>query len=349
MLGMHFSEDTHLLPRGVTVQFENCKVCAFSQRIYVIVTKNNVLVRVSIIEFRTFLPLRFSMYPAPTLCILSTITFLPHHANQPPHIYLPPLPPLYPPNLLLSILHTPSATHQRNQENQNIPKMSLASQSASPSHTNSLPPPPSPASDIVTLNLGTHPFTTHASTLTRESTFFTALLSGTWGDKAADGSYFIDSDPVVFEHILRYLRSSVFPLFYNKDRGFDYGLYAQMLEQARFLGIEKLKGWIEGQGYLKAVKVVREINVIELEHIHVGDTTDAATEVEYHMMKKKTEKVYVCPRGLGAHRGRRDKCGRQCDNARGDAADLYEDEVVLQVMEVRKRVVFDVEKCFAEE
>ena len=119
-----------------------------------------------------------------------------------------------------------------------------------------------------------------------------------------------------------------------------------MLDQARFFGIGKLQEWIENEGYLQAVRVVHEVDVIEEDAMYCADTTGAETEIKY-LPKKKTEKVYLCPRGLGAHRGRRERCGRQCRNAKGGAEDLYEDEVVLRVMEVRKTVVFDVEKCFA--
>jgi len=40
----------------------------------------------------------------------------------------------------------------------------------------------------------------------QESAFFAALFSGRWDNADADGFFFIDADPDLFEHILRYVR-----------------------------------------------------------------------------------------------------------------------------------------------
>lgn len=48
---------------------------------------------------------------------------------------------------------------------------------------------------------------------------FAALLSGRWDHERADGSFFIDADPELFEHVLRYLRHSVLPIFYVSAKG----------------------------------------------------------------------------------------------------------------------------------
>lgn len=71
--------------------------------------------------------------------------------------------------------------------------------------------PPLAANVQVLLQVGERRFTTTNETLTNESTFFASLLSGRWSNALPDGSHFIDADPMLFEHILRYLRRGVLP------------------------------------------------------------------------------------------------------------------------------------------
>lgn len=65
----------------------------------------------------------------------------------------------------------------------------------------------------ITLQVGERRFITTAETMTQESAFFAALFSGRRDNAEADGSYFIDADPDLFEHILRYLRRGCFLSF----------------------------------------------------------------------------------------------------------------------------------------
>lgn len=65
-------------------------------------------------------------------------------------------------------------------------------------------PLPSMTGATITLQVGEHRFTTFASTLTAESSYFTHLLSAQWRRAQADGSYFVDADGTLFPHILRY-------------------------------------------------------------------------------------------------------------------------------------------------
>lgn len=171
-----------------------------------------------------------------------------------------------------------------------------------------------------------------------------ATNQGDWGDKQPDGSYFIDSDPTVFEHVLRYLRSGVLPVFYDRSRGHDYHLYAGVLQLAQYFQIEKLEKWISEQGYIQAVKVHRSAKVLVGVWALYEDVA-ADVEVEYHPCWK-TEKVYVCPREIASHRGDPSRCGRQCRNAQGGADREYVEEDVLKVVEIRKTIVFDHKVCF---
>lgn len=77
----------------------------------------------------------------------------------------------------------------------------------------------------IRLQVGERHFTTTRDTLTAESRYFASLLSGRWDNALEDGSYFIDADPMLFDHILRYLRRGIFPLFVDMAKGHDYHLY----------------------------------------------------------------------------------------------------------------------------
>lgn len=109
--------------------------------------------------------------------------------------------------------------------------------------------------EIVTLQVGGKRFVTMSKTLTRESGFFSALLSDRCDDRQPDGSYFIDTDPDLFKHILRYLRRRLLPLFYDKCKGHNHALYAALLEEAKYFQIPRLEKWLDERRYLQAVNV----------------------------------------------------------------------------------------------
>lgn len=203
-------------------------------------------------------------------------------------------------------------------------------------------PAPTPSTTI-TLQVGERRFVTRSATLTRGGDFFARQLSGRWPDIQPDGSYFLDADGDVFQHVLRYLRHETMPVFYDDAKGHDYALYLAVLEQARYFGVEPLQKWLEEQKYLQAVKIVRSARVLEGVG-NVSETAGADVKVEHHVTWK-TKKVYVCPRAIYVHMGDRNACGRLCRNARIDGVDEYEDEEVLKVFEVRKRTVLDPKMC----
>ncbi|TEY39010.1 hypothetical protein BOTCAL_0472g00030 [Botryotinia calthae] len=194
----------------------------------------------------------------------------------------------------------------------------------------------------ITLQVGERRFVTTRNTMTGESHFFAALLSGRWdSNEQADGSYFIDADPDLFEHILRYLRRSVLPIFYDPIKGHDHALYLALLEEARYFQITRLENYLKKKIYLCAVKTCSSVE--ELEGFW-SETRSTDENVEYHP-RWETKKVYICPRGIGVHRGNPSACGRQCKNARGDSEYIYEDVPVLKTLVIRKQLVVDQTAC----
>ncbi|PVH91857.1 hypothetical protein DM02DRAFT_475774, partial [Periconia macrospinosa] len=88
-----------------------------------------------------------------------------------------------------------------------------------------------------------------------QSSRFEDLFSGKSGDKQYDGSYFIETDAHIFEHILRYLRTGVLPVFYDKTAGHDFPLYKALLDESVYFGIDRLQKWLSQQKYLDVVKI----------------------------------------------------------------------------------------------
>ncbi|KAK0644652.1 hypothetical protein B0T16DRAFT_392964 [Cercophora newfieldiana] len=137
------------------------------------------------------------------------------------------------------------------------------------------PLPPSTAlttsTSTIHLNVSGTPFTTTIGTLTSRSHFFAALFSGRWPiplapcpssssdpdpDSDSDSALFIDSDPTLFTHLLRYLRRGVFPLSYSHTRpgGHDLALYAALLPESEYFQCDALTLWLQDELYLKAVE-----------------------------------------------------------------------------------------------
>lgn len=89
----------------------------------------------------------------------------------------------------------------------------------------------------VTLQVGERRFETTTDTL-KGAAYFEAITATRWeSQKQSDGSYFVDADPDIFEHILRYLRHEILPVHYDQLKGHGYALYLAMLHQAEYFQI----------------------------------------------------------------------------------------------------------------
>ncbi|CAN9214022.1 unnamed protein product [Alternaria alternata] len=100
----------------------------------------------------------------------------------------------------------------------------------------------------LTLDIGGRKFKVSRDTLEAESGWFEQQLSGRFApwEPEMDGSYFIDADPDLFEHLLRFMRRpEVFPLFYSKMNGFDYDLYNRLQAEALYFQMDTLYEWIK--------------------------------------------------------------------------------------------------------
>ncbi|KAB8071045.1 BTB/POZ protein [Aspergillus leporis] len=212
--------------------------------------------------------------------------------------------------------------------------------------SSTISPTPAPVdSQQIVLKVGERRFTTTYQTLVGESTFFDSLLSRRWDSQQQDGTYLVDADPALFEHILRYLRRGLFPLFYDRVRGHNYGLYIALLDEARYFGIDKLVSWLEAKEYIHAVKVQISVKVVEEPECFIQKRVSSDIVEEYYP-HWVTKRVYVCPRGIEIHRGNPGHCGRRCKGAKGDGGDEYVEEHCLEPFAVvQKKIIFDESRC----
>jgi BTB/POZ domain-containing protein KCTD9 len=197
------------------------------------------------------------------------------------------------------------------------------------------PAPPSPvAGSLITLQVGEQRFVTTSETL-QESAFFSTLLSGRWDNTQADGSYFIDADARIFDHVLRYLRRGVLPVFYDNAKGHDHALYLALLEEAKYFQIPRLERWIEDRTYLEAVKI--KYSTTELDGANtVAETTRTDTEIGHPFyVKGGVSKVYGCPYGTYPH---------ECSSICGSGGPV-EYKQILKTLVIGKTIVLDRDLC----
>lgn len=102
---------------------------------------------------------------------------------------------------------------------------------------------------IIRLQVGEHHFTTYLHILSSESDFEWTV------NPVINGELFIDTDGELFSHILKYLRTGVYPLFYDPKTGHNHFKYMELLQEARLFKFLTLEDWLERKKYLHAIKV----------------------------------------------------------------------------------------------
>lgn len=180
----------------------------------------------------------------------------------------------------------------------------------------------------VTLQAGHRFFHTKIDTLVQRSRYFQDLFYGELPvEKQQDGSIFLDVDPNVFEHLLRYMRHGLFPLAFSQKDGHDYKLYADILKEALKFQLPLLCDWLKGEYYHKCVswRVSSKVQNME-DGIFAAD--NSYSTIQFLPFKELERKIYICPREIPSHRDRPERCGRACFRALGNNEPAYEKEKV---------------------
>ncbi|KAI0160449.1 hypothetical protein GGR57DRAFT_455422 [Xylariaceae sp. FL1272] len=210
-------------------------------------------------------------------------------------------------------------------------------------------------SDIISIQVGGREFMTTRDTLTHESVYFSVILSEPpqsygWVKFSEQPQpyyhYIIDSDPGLFADVLSYLRTGVFPLYFDQStKTFDYAKYIGLLGVARVFRIKNLEEWIQKQGYLEAMKIQHSIDTYEEPQQAAIPKTHKMDEQLDFSFVSRAKRTYLCPRRIPVHNGQPDKCGRQCKNAQGDTDREYEETRELTTIVVKTQYVFNPEAC----
>ena len=194
----------------------------------------------------------------------------------------------------------------------------------------------------IQMQVGERRFTTTLHTLIEQSAYFRALFSAKTGKMPAELRFFIDLDGDVFAHVLRFLRSGVFPVFYDKSKGHDYSLYAMLLGQARYLQIPRLEQWLAEKTYLQAITATSSVTEMEFKG-SFAEKSGLDSDVKFQSQVRP--RAYVCPRGILEHMREPNKCGRLCNNAWANGVDMKKDEPFVVVSITRTKVEFNQELC----
>lgn len=182
---------------------------------------------------------------------------------------------------------------------------------------------------------------TSKETLTGESRYFKRLLRPD-RELRPDQAIFVDRNGPIFEHILEYLRTGQYPLFYDAATGHDEILYGKLLVEARFFEIDKLEACLSQRRYWNVVKTKKYVQLSEQPFSPTNTTLPVVVEgrngsvVEVQPFKY-TRKVYVCPRGIPVHMDHEELCGRACREALGDD-DPFENETEHKFLQFHTRV-----------
>jgi hypothetical protein len=136
--------------------------------------------------------------------------------------------------------------------------------------------------DPFMINVGGRSFTTLKSTL-EQSPFLNAMLSNQWAGSTCyvNGMPFVDRSPLLFEHILDFLRSSVPPIFWTRMNGFDLPLYARLVHEAEYFQLEALTTWIRNEQYINTISITSSMEVIILSDCGRGKSHSGDIEQEF--------------------------------------------------------------------
>ena len=217
----------------------------------------------------------------------------------------------------------------------------------------------------ITIRTSQRNFTTDHERWLGRSAHFTELLSKEVGGARGSDSYFIETNAHIFEHILRYLRTGVLPVFYDRVAGHDFPLYQALLEESKYLGIDRLQRWLCERKYLDAVKIqiiatetqdrssyekhtTSEPNgrtfMVEDRFLQLTSTSNTETTIVPVTQQRNS---FYCPNGK--HGKSSEEYCRSCfDQASTRGISGYggwRGEEELKWCIVRKEVVFDHELC----
>ncbi|KAI2624534.1 hypothetical protein GGS26DRAFT_593148 [Hypomontagnella submonticulosa] len=201
----------------------------------------------------------------------------------------------------------------------------------------------------ICFRVGERHFIALHDTLIRQSEYFAARYPN---KQDYYDTVFIDTDPNIFEHIINFLRTGIYPLFFDvSTQTFDHAKYFPLLAESQRFGIKKLVDWIANKKYLSAVRITKSVIVLDdissghlQDYLNQGSPADGQVEVSTSWTMKN---FYLCPRGIRLHNGDRSRCGRNCEvyrRRRGGRVE-FEERRVLSAIITTTKISIDSEYC----
>lgn len=201
---------------------------------------------------------------------------------------------------------------------------------------------------IIILDVSGRKYRTQKVTL-QASPYFQKILAR-WNDcndRQEDGSYFIDADSDIFQHVLQFMRRpSKFALFWTKETGFDYALYNKLEVEADYFLLHDLRDWIKKKRYLDAVKTVIEVKVLserELNDRQNKRRCSADIEIQTFHGSYSGEKQFRNSCSTHTYLGNKRSCD-SCEELMRSFGPHYDDPPKKLTI-VTKRIVFDETIC----
>ncbi|ODH51241.1 hypothetical protein GX48_02670 [Paracoccidioides brasiliensis] len=213
-----------------------------------------------------------------------------------------------------------------------------------PAGESRLPIPGHALASPIIIKVGDTCYATRIETLTGRSNYFKAFFSKSWpGDKQENRSIHIEGDPYLFDYIIEYLRRGTFPLDFNPTRGHNYGLYARLLQEAKYFQCPHLFTFLEDQCFQKCVtwEITNEIYDCQTMGSLYDDTD--IVDVQFVRTKETEVKTCLCPRRIKPHYGKPEFCGRQCKKVLADCG--YENDIhtIPEYAIVKRKLKFNLE------
>lgn len=200
------------------------------------------------------------------------------------------------------------------------------------------------SSENIILRVGEKQFHTSKYTLSR-SNYFNTLWTV---HPSTQTEFFVDADPDLFADILRYLRTSVYPLYHDATHGFDVPRYYALQSQAKLLQLDELSAWIANKEYLNAVWTSsRFVSATlygekQLEQMQ-NNLWSNEEKTRSFSFKQSDSKAWKCPTGVYLHDGNRNACvGTRCARVSGEnivAMRTYKIDAIVEKLEVREDVL----------
>ncbi|KAL9621093.1 MAG: hypothetical protein Q9160_004478 [Pyrenula sp. 1 TL-2023] len=195
-----------------------------------------------------------------------------------------------------------------------------------------------PHSDTrITLGVGGRLFNTSFDTLV-QADYFKDRFSNGW-QPSEDGSFFVDADPEMFEHVLSYLRHLTPPLFFDGRSGHMHCMYVKLSFVARYFGVLGLVEYLENRKYLQLIRISYETEIMsQAKGVKYLPKSD---EMVDFIAICGVKAIHVCRAGRDEHRGKPEKCFRKKCCTPGNAMDVFAEEVALRMVRASRRVVID--------